>query len=161
MRLRAERYAPLRVFEITSKSIAPERSQQKSPTRFHGATCRPPSREAKGARGAGGCPDLRLLAADHSGGTAADSHGLPRSPCLQIFATTVRFRQREVKRAENSRAGVLSGFSTAACASPPAHAILPENPRGGRARSGRCSSIASDRPAATSPSRREWPSWPW
>jgi hypothetical protein len=24
------------------------------------------------------------LSADHSGGTAADSHGLPRFPCLQI-----------------------------------------------------------------------------
>jgi hypothetical protein len=24
------------------------------------------------------------FAADHSGGTAADSHGLPRIPCLQI-----------------------------------------------------------------------------
>lgn len=35
--------------------------------------------------GAGGYPDLRLMEADHSGGTAADSHGLPRFPCLEIF----------------------------------------------------------------------------
>jgi hypothetical protein len=31
--------------------------------------------------GLGGCPDLRRFA-DHSGGTVADSHGLPRSPNL-------------------------------------------------------------------------------
>ena len=33
--------------------------------------------------GVGGCPDLRRFA-DHSGGTVADSHGLPRFPNLQI-----------------------------------------------------------------------------
>ncbi len=33
--------------------------------------------------GLGGCPDLRRFA-DYSGGTVADSHGLPRFPCLLI-----------------------------------------------------------------------------
>src|SRR5256884_4629576 len=32
----------------------------------------------------GGWPGLRLLQADHSGGTAADSHGLPRFPGCQL-----------------------------------------------------------------------------
>src|SRR5579864_8267814 len=34
-----------------------------------------------GHGGPGGCPDLRRFA-DHSGGTVADSHGLPRIPNL-------------------------------------------------------------------------------
>ena len=40
---------------------------------------------AKGAgtNGVEGCPDLRRFAA-HSGGTVADSHGLPRFPSLNI-----------------------------------------------------------------------------
>ena len=40
---------------------------------------------AKGASkgGVGGCPDLRHFA-DHSGGTVADFHDLPRFPNLQI-----------------------------------------------------------------------------
>ena len=32
-------------------------------------------------RGVGGCPDFRRFA-DHSGGTVADSHGLPHFPNL-------------------------------------------------------------------------------
>ena len=36
-----------------------------------------------GSNGLGGCPDLRHYA-DYSGGTVADSHGLPRFPCLNI-----------------------------------------------------------------------------
>jgi hypothetical protein len=37
-----------------------------------------------GYRGMRGCPDLRRCA-DHSGGTVADSHGLPRFSCLLII----------------------------------------------------------------------------
>src|ERR1700730_18679527 len=37
--------------------------------------------KSAGTNGLGGCPDLRRFA-DHSGGTVADSHGLPRIPNL-------------------------------------------------------------------------------
>src|SRR5580700_5097363 len=40
------------------------------------------SREGCRLRRLGGCPDLRRFA-DHSGGTVADSHSLPRFPSLQ------------------------------------------------------------------------------
>jgi len=37
--------------------------------------------KSAGCNGPGGCPDLRRFAV-HSGGTVADSHGLPRIPNL-------------------------------------------------------------------------------
>jgi hypothetical protein len=37
--------------------------------------------KSAGTNGLGGCPDLRRFA-DHSGGTVADFHGLPRFPCV-------------------------------------------------------------------------------
>ena len=48
---------------------------------------------AKGAgtNGLGGCPDLRRFA-DHSGGTVADSHGLPRFPNLLNVETKSKSR---------------------------------------------------------------------
>jgi len=39
--------------------------------------------KSAGSNGLEGCPDLRHFA-DYSGGTVADSHGLPRFPCLNI-----------------------------------------------------------------------------
>src|SRR5579864_8433449 len=49
---------------------------------------------AKGAGcgGLGGCPDLRRFA-DHSGGTVADSHGLPRFPNLLIIVRKSMLRE--------------------------------------------------------------------
>jgi hypothetical protein len=43
--------------------------------------------------GLGRCPDLRRFA-DHSGGTAADSHGLPRFPNLLNVETQSMLRGR-------------------------------------------------------------------
>ncbi len=58
--------------------------QQKSPTRHLGACGNILSREECGLlrHWEGGL--AYGLSADYSGGTAADSHGLPRFPCLQV-----------------------------------------------------------------------------
>jgi hypothetical protein len=53
----------------------------------HGAA--PFLAKSAGCGGLGGCPDLRRLA-DHSGGTVADSHGLPHIPNLLNVETQFR-----------------------------------------------------------------------
>jgi hypothetical protein len=44
--------------------------------------------KGEGCGGLRGCPDLRLFA-DHSGGTVADFHGLPRFPNLLIVKVSL------------------------------------------------------------------------
>src|SRR5581483_193380 len=58
--------------------------KQKGPTRLDGARGNALSREERGPLRHGRVAWLTASSADHSGGTAADSHGLPRFPCLQI-----------------------------------------------------------------------------
>src|SRR5882762_8247305 len=69
---------------------------------------------AKGAstKGLGGCPDLRRFA-DHSGGTVADSHGLPRFPCLlnvgrQSMSRVTRCQLGSLQSVDSGKKSVLS-----------------------------------------------------
>src|SRR5713226_1248257 len=62
----------------------PPDPKKKIPTRFRGARRRTLSREACLQPRRGRVAWLTATFADHSGGTAADSHGLPRFPGLQI-----------------------------------------------------------------------------
>jgi len=59
-------------------------TQQKSPTRHLGAIGCAPSREERPPLRLGRVAWLTAFSAAYSGGTAADSHGLLRFPCLQI-----------------------------------------------------------------------------
>ena len=56
---------------------------KKTPHEKMGRNAAPFLAKSAGSNGLGGCPDLRHFA-DYSGGTVADSHGLPRFPCLNI-----------------------------------------------------------------------------
>ena len=55
--------------------------------------------------GLGGCPDLRHFAA-YSGGTVADSHGLPQLPNLINVAGSLRRRGKRVNQRKAGRAQI-------------------------------------------------------
>src|SRR5207245_5792275 len=57
---------------------------EKAPRDSRGLPPSPFLAKSAGRCAKGGWPGLRLLQADHSGGTAADSHGLPRFPGSQL-----------------------------------------------------------------------------
>jgi hypothetical protein len=81
-------------------------NQKKCPTRKWGATPHPFSRRVPAETAWGGCPDLRHFA-DYSGGTVADSHGLPRFPCLNIVARSLCRTLRGVN-SMGSRTGIVA-----------------------------------------------------
>src|SRR5437879_8285326 len=57
---------------------------EKAPRDSRGLPPSPFLAKSAGRCAKGGWPGLRLLQADHSGGTAADSHALPRFPACQF-----------------------------------------------------------------------------
>ncbi len=107
------------------------------------------------------------FSADYSGGTAADFHGLPRCPCLQIenrvyveppSVSTRRQSRRQIHRflLEISP----SDSSNLACAFPPQRAILPENPPAGTIHSEKYSWNFSNRLSTTAPFHQGSLFWP-
>jgi hypothetical protein len=60
-----------------------------------------------GCNGPGGCPDLRRFA-DHSGGTVADSHGLPRIPNLLNVETQSMSRHDRCQHWPPGDTGIFS-----------------------------------------------------
>src|SRR5215467_8320427 len=119
--------------------------KEKSPARRPGASGFALSREGRGPLCQGRVAWLTAARADHSGGTAADSHGLPRFPGCQL-----KFQCKP--RAEECQCGCSkpcsirglaefaqmkkgsSGFSNWVCAFRRALASPLGNLRGGRAR---------------------------
>ena len=84
-------------------SIQIDPPAQKKPHEKVGLTATPFLAKGASNHGLGGCPDLRRFA-DHSGGTVADSHGLPRFPILQIVDWQSKSSDRKCQHCVSRRA---------------------------------------------------------
>jgi len=95
-------------YTVDSSIILPNCGQKiKKPREKHEAhKAAPFLAKSAGYGGPGGCPDLRRFA-DHSGGTVADSHGLPRIPNLLNVETKSMLREERCQLLAARRIGQL------------------------------------------------------
>ena len=144
--------------------------KQKSPSRHLGASGRAPSREERGPLRHGRVAWLTAFqpitvagprpihtAFPASLACKLKNECKPRARECQCTAKSVATENTATKKMERR----FSDSSNWVCAFPPGRAGLPGNPRGGKARSRKCSWNASSLLAATGPCRRESLFSPW